>query len=93
MKRASSPTPVRKLRLDPDLLRVETFRTDEVSAQAGTVLGFATEQRNTNCCGSDPPPVSSISCLYGCGVTFGIACGVSEDCTSVASCVGCTHEN
>lgn len=85
-------TPIRKLQLDTDALHVESFEVSDLPRRSGTVQAYATEAYNTNCCGTEPPPPSAATCAAPCG-TYGAECGVSNRCTAVASCIGCTNED
>jgi len=64
---------MKKLRLNLDSLRVDSFQTAATTGARGTVEGFATALRDS--CGCPNPsagcPIPSDGCSIGCPVTFG----------------------
>lgn len=82
---------MKKLRLDPDALRVQSFTTHAQADRVGTVRGH------------DSDPSEQIGCTAQCPATVGLSCGYSclgctathPGGTAVMSCraADCTHED
>lgn len=76
---------MRKLKLNPDTLRVESFQTATTTDARGTVEGFATALRDSCGCPnpSDGCPIPSDGCSIGCPLTGGGCPDYSNNCWTV----------
>jgi len=73
---------MKKLKLDIDALKVDTFDAGDALPRTGTVRGLVAHTQNAcpvplTVVGSDPGATCLLECTGTCGNTYGDCCGAS----------------